>query len=303
MNASELNARILNAQEVSTPQRCGNFIFPVADGTVNIFGREQLLRTSTLTQDCPERGKYLEILKGKSHELLSPTQLQDDSTRDDVGAKNDFCSITGDFICRHHVEPRVKLYVPREESFPIPLKYIDVTRNTHTSLDVLLEKTIDDYWNVDGERELSDAWTGFTSFILLNEKPPEGCTWSGWRLTRKQTTSRPDNVQNWIIEKLKLDNVRQLRGIFFIEPDDEEFKHTMRNTRRKLEIPMPAEMPCKTPVNCRGHTCRSIGNARPNMLVVDADEPMRIRSEGVPQRYHEDHINRGMKVEEFILRH
>ena len=38
------------------------------------------------------------------------------------------------------MEPRVKLYVPREESFPILLKYIDVTRNTHASLDVFLDK-------------------------------------------------------------------------------------------------------------------------------------------------------------------
>ena len=59
------------------------------------------------------------------------------------------------------------------------MKYIDVTRITHTSLDVLLEKQIDDYWNVDGERELSDAWTGFTRFILLNERPPERYAWSG----------------------------------------------------------------------------------------------------------------------------
>ena len=40
MDASELHARI-NAKEVLTPQRSGNFIFPVADGTVKIFGREQ----------------------------------------------------------------------------------------------------------------------------------------------------------------------------------------------------------------------------------------------------------------------
>ena len=38
MDASELHARRLNAQEVLTPQRSGNFIFPVADGTVKIFG-------------------------------------------------------------------------------------------------------------------------------------------------------------------------------------------------------------------------------------------------------------------------
>ena len=34
MDASELNARRLNAKEVLTPQRSANFIFHVADGTV-----------------------------------------------------------------------------------------------------------------------------------------------------------------------------------------------------------------------------------------------------------------------------
>ena len=83
--------------------------------------------------------------------------------------------------------------MPNEETFPVPNKYIDVTRTTHTSLDVLLQKQIEDHWNLDGERELSDAWTGFTR-IVLNERPPEGYTLSGRRLTRKQTTSRPDDV-------------------------------------------------------------------------------------------------------------
>ena len=62
---------------------------------------------------------------------------------------------------RHHVESRVKLHMPREESFPNPLKYIDVTRNTYTSLDVMSEKSIDNYWNVDSDRDLSDMRTGF----------------------------------------------------------------------------------------------------------------------------------------------
>ena len=38
MDASELHARRINAKEVSTPQRSGNFIVPVADGTVKIVG-------------------------------------------------------------------------------------------------------------------------------------------------------------------------------------------------------------------------------------------------------------------------
>ena len=73
-------------------------------------------------------------------------------------------------------------------------KYIDVSRTTHTNLDVKQEKRIDDYWDIDGSRDLSDPWTGFTQFTLLDEKAPDGKTWSGVRLTRKQLTSRPDHL-------------------------------------------------------------------------------------------------------------
>ena len=62
-----------------------------------------------------------------------------DSFPDAGEAINDFWSMSGSFIFRHHVEPRVKLYSPREESFPIPLKYIDVSRTTHTNLGVKQE--------------------------------------------------------------------------------------------------------------------------------------------------------------------
>ena len=93
--------------------------------------------------------------------------------------------MSGSFIYRHHVEPRVKNYSPREESCPVPLKYIDVTRTTHTNLDVKLEKRIDDYWNIDGSQDLSDPWTGFTQFTLLDEKPPDGYTWSRVRFDEK----------------------------------------------------------------------------------------------------------------------
>ena len=41
------------------------------------------------------------------------------------------------------------------------------------------ESRIDDCWNIDGSRDLSDSWTGFTQFPLLSEKPPEGYMWSG----------------------------------------------------------------------------------------------------------------------------
>ena len=116
----------------------------------------------------PIRGEsHLDFL-GESEGSLPPPH----NSFPDVGeAINDFWSMH--VIYRQHVEPRVKLYSPREESFPIPLKYIDVSRTTHTNLDVKQEKRNDDYWNVDGSRDLSDYWTGFTQFAL-EEKPPDG---------------------------------------------------------------------------------------------------------------------------------
>ena len=93
--------------------------------------------------------------------------------------------MSGNFKNCHHVEPRVQLHSPREESFPILLKYIDVSRNTHTNLDVKHGRRIDNYWNVDGSRDLSHYWRGFTHFTLLEEKPPNGYLWSGEETDKK----------------------------------------------------------------------------------------------------------------------
>ena len=202
-----------------------------------------------------------------------------DSLPDAGEAINDFWSMSGSFKNRHHVEPTVKLYSPREEPFPVPLKYIDVTRTTHTNLDVEQEKRIGDYWNIDGSRNLSDSWTGFTQFTLLEEKAPYGYMWCGVRLKRKQLTSRPDHLwpelwkstgkhaklkekQKCSDEKLLLENARKLRGIYCIDPEDTEFKETMKNARKKLETsvaPAPA-MPCKIMKDCGSGGSNKIQN-------------------------------------------
>ena len=54
---------------------------------------------------------------------------------------------------------------------------------------------------------------------------------------------------------------------------------------------MPSALPCKTPINGSGETCRSIGKHKTKYAcIAEADESMRIRLEGVPHRCHEDHI-------------
>ena len=214
--------------------------------------------------------------------------------------------MSGNFKDRHHVEPRVKLYSPREESFPIPLKYINVSRTTHTNLDVKEEKRIGDYWNIDGSRDLSDPWTGFTQFILLEEKPPDGYMWSGERLTRKQLTSRPDHLwqeiwktmgknaklkekQKWSNEKLHLENARKLRGIYFFDPEDKEFKQTIKNARKKLETSVAPAMPCKImKKNCGSGGSNTIKTQL--VCILEAGESTRLRMGNSLPNHHEDHF-------------
>ena len=204
--------------------------------------------------------------------------------------------MSGNFIYRHHVEPRVKLYSPREESFRIPPKYIDVSRTTRTNLDVMQESRIDDYWNIDGSRDVSDSWTGFTQFALLSEEPSDGYMWSGLRLTKRQATSGPDHLRpelwrgmarnaelrekhKWATEKPKHDDARRLRGIYFIDPEDKEFKETIKNARKKLETTLAPAVPCKTCKKSKHGVTRGKSNKTKSKLacILEASESTRLR--------------------------
>ena len=53
-----------------------------------------------------------------------------------------------------------------------------------------LENRLDGYGNIDGGWDLSERWTRFTQFTILNEEPPDERMWSGRRLTKIQSTSK-----------------------------------------------------------------------------------------------------------------
>ena len=119
MDASEIYSKRLNAKEVIFPKE-GEFIFPIADGRIKTPGGDQDLRTSTLVRHRPIQGESNIDFLGESEGSLPQPQ---DSSSDAGEAMNDFWSMSGNFIYRHLVETRVKLYSPREESFPFPLIY------------------------------------------------------------------------------------------------------------------------------------------------------------------------------------
>ena len=152
---------------------------------------------------------------------------------------------------------------------------------------------------------------GQVSLSSLNksEKPPDGYMLSGWRLTKRQETSRPDHVrpellksmrkhaklkekQKWSNQKFHLENARKLRGIYFIDPEDKEFKETTKNARKKLETPMAPAMPCKTSKKCKhGETRGKTSEIKSKLVcILEASETTRLRMEESLPNHDEDHI-------------
>ena len=96
----------------------------------------------------------------------------------------------------------------------------------------------------------------------------------------------------WSGEKPKLDNARRLRGIYFIDPEDKEFKETIKNARRKLETPMAPAMLCKTSKTCKHGETRdkTIGIKSKLACILEASESTRLRMEDSLPNQHEDQI-------------
>ena len=165
MDASEIYSKKTQCERGDISQRKGEFIFPIADGRIKTPGGDQDLRTSTLIRHRPIRGEGHVDFLGESEGSLPPPH---DSFPDAGEAINDFwyTAITLNLESN---------FTRREKNHSL---FHDVYRTTHTNLDVKQEKRIDDYWNIDGSRDLSDPWTGFTQCTLLEEKPPDGYMWS-----------------------------------------------------------------------------------------------------------------------------
>ena len=104
MDASEIYSKRLNAKEVIFPQK-GEFTFPIADGRIKTLGGDQELRTSTLIRvQIEERVTltFLENQKDLFHKLTTHFRMS-------VRQSRTFLSMSGSFVCLHHVGARVKL--------------------------------------------------------------------------------------------------------------------------------------------------------------------------------------------------
>ena len=81
----------------------------------------------------------------------------------------------------------------------------------------------------------------FHKFLFLTRGASKGYVWSRRRLTKVQTTARPDRVwpevwpnlskaskrrakQEWTNERPKLENTHRMRGIYLVDLEDKEYE-------------------------------------------------------------------------------
>ena len=219
MGASEIHPRRINAKEVfGATKGWFFFTFPVADGTAKLSGRDH---------------EFREDLSGELQG--EPEGPQPTEPKDDAEARNDFWSMEGDFVVITSNLEFMSMCRKKNRSNPVEV-YGREQDCAHMS-GCVARKRVNDDWNVDVDRTVSDSWTGFTKLTQLNEKHPKGCRCSGRRFTKIQTTTRPDYLwpgiwsrmseaakkkekQEWASEEPTFDKARKLRGIYFIDLED-----------------------------------------------------------------------------------
>ena len=154
---------------------------------ITLSGRDRELTTSTLMRERPIRGESHVDFIGESEGSLPPPH---DSFPDAGEAMDDFWSMSGNFMYRHHVEPRVK-----QDSRNWNRRLDRLCRTFHHhNLDVMQElphrRLLEHRW-VKRYVWISDRFHS-VYFIGREASRPDICG-PGRDWPRKQLTSRPDH--------------------------------------------------------------------------------------------------------------
>ena len=104
--------------------------------------------------------------------------------------------------------------------------------------------------------------------------------WLQPRLTRRARKTSMERPATKLMIKL--------REIYFIDPEDTEFKETIKNARKKLETSVAPAMPCKIMKNCGSDASNKIQTKL--ACILEADEFTRLRMGNSIPHNHEDHI-------------
>ncbi len=143
-HVSEIQTKRFHYKEVDVMLKQGKFISPLVEGTLRQPGSNRYRNSSSRRQakgdllrgdDVDEERVDTDEEEGAEDEdRKEPAEAQPEET-ESADAPKDYWSFPGETIHIHHVQPRTTLFVPTEENYPIPVKYLDVMRRTDTDIE------------------------------------------------------------------------------------------------------------------------------------------------------------------------
>ena len=264
-DASEIHARRFNAKEVLTPVKGDNFIshewwnveIPNRRWNSQTPGRDRRLKPSTLIRNHPERGEEQEVFRGESDGLSSRR------------CGGQWCLLV--FYGRFHLSP---------------------SRGTRWSTSMLPEKhrhywiMLTYWWLLEGAWRKRIIWCmdRLHKNHFIERKAVWMDThgrWRDWRGNKRPPCPTMDGQKCGSICLMQRKGNRSESGLSrnqnSIMPENYVVSSSLNQMMKKmlveiLDIPMPAGMPCQTPTNCRGESCRIIGKHKTKYAcIVDAD--------------------------------
>ena len=222
--------------EVLVPKNGDEFIFSRADGTVQLGGKDQAVRTSMPTRKFPDQGEDPHDASQGEADGSDPAQQQ---WTDDDEARDDFGIISGS---QHLSSPRsTKGHTSCAQRRIMPVT-TEVVRRTNR---VCCWKNRTD----DRTLMVTGSWRGhvpvlprsqyWTESLQMVTRGPRS-DWQNFKqhpgpiiygqkcghVCRKALNKRNDGTG--LLKKPKVDSARKLRGFHHIDPEDVEFKDTIK---------------------------------------------------------------------------
>ena len=159
---SEVNIKRFKAAEVHIVKEGDDYRFPLIE-----YDMKQPGNTPPYIRPKTNRPLARAIIPRAERELaqtvrdedatgLAGARAEDDLPNPDAESQgvHGFWTMTKECVIRHHHRPRMSMNIPPSDSFPLPLKYIDVTRAAETDMEELALRRISDIWRDQGERVL-----------------------------------------------------------------------------------------------------------------------------------------------------
>ena len=188
MDASEIHARRLNAKEVLTPKNWWTFYVSDRRWNSQIIWRRSGSENIHLNQGQPAPRRRTRKSSRRIRRVFTTTsRLIAGCWWSKPERLNDSGPFQGTTFTVITLNRESNCTCREKNHSQFHYDTSNVTRATSTTLDVMLERRTDDYWNIEGDRDVSDSWTGFTRFTILDGKPPMGIhgLGSGWRRSKR----------------------------------------------------------------------------------------------------------------------